>query len=206
MSFCADAPGNLEQVSIGSLDMSLSMAQPITEIVGSEARRQRFSALAREYYEPVYCFIARQVSSQADAADLTQQVFIKGFQSFDRFDLDRAFAPWIYTIARRTLVDFFRSSKPSAELVDEAIADPQSNPRQATIRKDGADTIWRFASELKPQYQQVLLLHYKENFSMQEVARIMGVTKTHAKVLVFRARAALKKRMQAANFKLGEEQ
>ena len=177
----------------------------MTEIIGSEARRQRFSALARDYYEPVYCFIARQVSSQADAADLTQQVFIKGFQSFDRFDLDRSFAPWIYTIARRTLVDFFRSRKPVGEQVHDAIADPQANPREVAIDKDGADSIWEIASGLKPQHHQVLLLHYKENFSMQEVARIMGITKTHAKVLVFRARATLKKRMLAANFNLGEE-
>ncbi len=182
------------------------MAQPMTEIVGSEARRQRFSALARDFYEPVYCFIARQVSSQADAADLTQQVFIKGFQSFDRFDLDRAFAPWIYTIARRTLVDFFRARKPAGEPVLESIADPQSNPRETALEKDRADTIWEIASGLKPQHNQVLLLHYKENFSMQEVARIMGITKSHAKVLVFRARAALKKRMQAANLNLNQEQ
>ena len=77
-----NSAGNLEQFHICSLSMTLSMAQPMTEIIGSESRRQRYSALAREYYEPVYCFIARQISNQADAADLTQQVFVKGFQSF----------------------------------------------------------------------------------------------------------------------------
>lgn len=186
--------------------MTLSMAQPIPEILGGESRRQRFSALAREHYEPVYCFIARQVSNQADAADLTQQVFVKGFQSFDRFDLDRAFAPWIFTIARRSMVDFFRSNKYRGEPVHESIVDPRANPRDVTTSKDGAKEIWQLASELKPQQHQVLLLHYKENFSMQEVARIMGITTTHAKVLVFRARAALKKRMQTTNYQRGTEQ
>jgi len=180
------------------------MVQPVPEIVGSESRRQRFSALAKEHYEPVYCFIARQVSNKADAADLTQQVFVKGFQSFDRFDLDRAFAPWIYTIARRSLADFFRSNRYRGEPVHESLVDPQANPREATSRKDGASRIWEMASTLKPQFYQVLLLHYKENFSMQEVARIMGITTTHAKVLVFRARAALKKHMQTTPYQRGE--
>ncbi len=177
--------------------MTLSMVQTIPEtVIGAESRRQRFSALAREHYKPVYCFIARQVPNKADAADITQHVFVKGFKSFERFDLDRAFAPWIYTIARRCLVDFFRSNRPQIEQIHDSIIDPELNPREKTIKKDGANQLWELASGLKPQQHQVLLLHYKENFTMQETARIMGITKTHAKVLVFRARTALKKRIQ----------
>ena len=177
--------------------MTLSMVQAIPQtVVGAESRRQRFSALAREHYQPVYCFIARQVSNKADVADITQQIFVKGFRSFERFDLDRAFAPWIFTIARRCLVDFFRSNRPQNEQIHDSFIDPGSNPREETIKKDGANQLWELASRLKPQQHQVLLLHYKENFTMQETARVMGITKTHAKVLVFRARTALKKRIQ----------
>jgi RNA polymerase sigma-70 factor (ECF subfamily) len=178
--------------------MTLVVSQSLAQKDKAESEKDRFTRLAREFYEPVYFFIARQIGNQADAADVTQQVFLKGFQSFSRFDSSREFAPWIYTIARRCIADFFRSSKGHHEPVSEYLEDSEISPEEAADRNDGARHIWELASGLKPQMHQILLLHYKENFSLRESASIMGITNTHAKVLLFRARAAMKKRLQAS--------
>ena len=179
--------------------MTMTMVQASPAQTGTDSQSQRFTALAREFYKPVYGFIARQISNQADAADVTQQVFIRGYQSFASFDPDRDFAPWIYTIARRCVVDHFRRSKPATEELGETLQDDSPNPREATLKKDGADQLWSLAAQLKPKFHQILLLHYKEQFSMRETAEVMGITQTHAKVLLFRARAALKQRLHTAH-------
>jgi RNA polymerase sigma-70 factor (ECF subfamily) len=156
-----------------------------------------FSDLAGKYYEPVYFFISRQSPNQADAADITQLTFIKAFKSFHRYDGSRDFAPWIYTIARRCVADFYRQRKQAAVAVEETLVDPQPGPRETADQKDKADNIWDLARGLKVKQYQILLLHYKENFSLRETAEIMGMTLTHAKVLIFRARAALKQRIES---------
>jgi RNA polymerase sigma-70 factor (ECF subfamily) len=178
--------------------MSMTMVQSSTAQTRNDLQSQQFTALAREFYKPVYRFITRQISNQADAADLTQQVFVRGYQSFSRFDQERDFAPWIFTIARRCLVDHFRRYRPESEPVQETIRDTGPTPREAALDKDGAEQLWSLTASLKPKFNQVLSLHYRENFSLRETAQVMGITETHAKVLVFRARAALKKYLQSA--------
>jgi RNA polymerase sigma-70 factor (ECF subfamily) len=162
----------------------------------SEARTS-FSDLARKYYEPVYYFIAKQSPNQADAADITQQTFVRAFKSFHRYDPQRDFSPWIYTIARRCVADFYRQRGQTMVDLEDNLTDPEPGPREVTDQQDGADNLWSLARGLKVKHYQVLLLHYKENFSLRETAEIMGVSLTHAKVLLFRARSALKQRIES---------
>jgi RNA polymerase sigma-70 factor (ECF subfamily) len=173
------------------------MVQTIPKEFEKKETTSSFSALAGKYYEPVYNFIARQSPNQADAADITQTAFIKAFKSFHRYDARRDFAPWIYTIARRCVADFYRQRRQEVLAVDETLADPDPGPREKADQKDKADNVWELARGLKVKHYQILLLHYKENFSLRETADIMGVTLTHAKVLIFRARSALKQRIES---------
>ncbi len=175
------------------------MVQAISGERENESLRRAFTALAREFYEPVYYFIAKQTPGPEDAADITQQVFIKAFKSFERYDPERDFAPWIFTIARRCVADFYRRRKTAVEQLEDTFRDPEPDPHEQTARREGADRLWDLASGLKPKFFQVLLLHYKENFNLEETAQVMGITVTHAKVLLFRARNALKKRLSATD-------
>lgn len=176
--------------------MTLAMVQSVesSQVYGGQAD---FGLLAREFYVPVYRFIAQQVPSPDDAADLTQEAFLRAQRSFGQFDPAREFAPWIFTIARRTLADFYRQRENQHELLEDAHADPGPDPRERLDSVEGADRIWEHVKRLKPRYHQVLLLHYRENLSLKETAAAMGLTTVHVKVLLFRARAALKHRLPA---------
>jgi RNA polymerase sigma factor (sigma-70 family) len=127
--------------------MTLAVSQSLAQKDGAESEKDRFTRLAREFYEPVYFFVARQIGNKADAADVTQQVFLKGFQSFSRFDPSREFAPWIYTIARRCIADFFRSSKGHHEPVEQpaivsnnpVVIPSLDNPVSSVVQLAGLD-------------------------------------------------------------------
>ena len=177
------------------------MSATTTQILAGEQEREApalpFPLLAEPYYGPVYHFLLGQVARREDAADLTQEVFLKALKAFHRFDPQREFAPWIFTIARRCVADFYRQRGRPQDTLDEALADPSPDPHESAARSEGAEAIWEQASRLKPNQHQVLLLHYKESFSLEETARIMGISQTYAKVLLFRARSALKGRLSA---------
>ncbi|HKJ90712.1 MAG TPA: sigma-70 family RNA polymerase sigma factor, partial [Oceanipulchritudo sp.] len=155
----------------------------------------QFSSLARDYYDPVYRFIRRQSPSAEDAADITQETFLRAQKAFPKYNPNRAFAPWIYTLARRQLADFYRRRRPQEAFLENEFEDPADNPREQATSSEQAEQLWKLAAGLKPKFYQVLLLHYEEGFSVEEIARIMRLTRTHVKVLLFRARSALKSRL-----------
>jgi RNA polymerase sigma-70 factor (ECF subfamily) len=183
----------------GNVDASimLTMGHTLRESGAGEEERitLSFSSLARDYYDPVYRFIRRQSPTAADAADITQDTFLRAQKAFPKYNPDRAFAPWIYTLARRQLADFYRRRGPQEAALEVEVEDPADNPREEAASTEQAEHIWKLAAGLKPRLHQVLLLHYEEGFSVEETAGIMRLTRTHVKVLLFRARSALKSRL-----------
>jgi RNA polymerase sigma-70 factor (ECF subfamily) len=185
------------QVTLLNRRVMLTMVQSIREsgAAGREAATIPFPTLARDYYDPVYRFILRQSPSKEDAADITQEVFLRAQKAFPNYDPRRAFAPWIFTLARRQLADFYRHRQQPHDSLEIEPEDPGDNPREQADLSEQAEHVWKLAASLKPKMHQVLLLHYEEAFSIEEIARIMGLTRTHVKVLLFRARSALKTRL-----------
>ncbi len=175
----------------------LAMGQTVRDSGAGEQERVtiQFSSLARDYYDPVYRFIRRQSPSAADAADITQETFLRAQKAFPKYNPHRAFAPWIHTLARRQLADFYRRRGPQDTFLENEFEDPADNPREQATSTEQAEQLWKLAAALKPKFHQVLLLHYEEGFSVEEIARIMCLTQTHVKVLLFRARSALKSRL-----------
>lgn len=179
------------------------MVQTISAESSGENDSPEFPSLARQYYEPVYRFLRRQLPTEADAADLTQETFLRAQQSFSRFDDSRDFAPWIYTIARRCAADFYRKRKQATELLEDRFTDPEPDPHARVAAGEDSAALWEMAAQLKPKQHQVLLLHYREQFSIAETAIIMGLSQTHVKVLLFRARTALKRLLPEERFNGG---
>lgn len=80
------------------------------------------AATLRDHYGTVYRFVRRRVSSREDAEDLTQEVFTAAADALQRARLDAGTPTlaWLYTVARRRLVDRFRAAQPvTVELPDD---------------------------------------------------------------------------------------
>jgi len=152
--------------------------------------RDSFEQLVLRYEQQIYNFIHQFTRHQQDAEDLTQETFLKAYRSLPRYRPALAFAPWLFTIARRTAASHFRSSRHFEELPtdDEQV---QENPANLLESRDEQNSIWRLARTLKPKQFEVLWLRYHEEFSCAETAGIMRTNQVHVKVLLHRARANL---------------
>jgi RNA polymerase sigma-70 factor, ECF subfamily len=150
-----------------------------------------FSELVHLHSRRVFNFLYQMTRQPQDAEDLAQQTFIKAYRSLHRFDTSRPLASWLLTIARRTALNHFRGAKHWDE-VPENVASTEPSPATQAEEHDQVDDIWETARRrLSEREFRVMWLRYGENLSVAETARVAGLTQTHVKILVFRARRHL---------------
>ena len=173
-------------------------ADPLKPCVEDLAARSQsgclesFEQLVHLYENRIFNFLYQFTRHRQDAEDLAQVTFLRAYRSLARYNPALAFAPWLFTIARRTAQNHFRSAQRFEELpADDAVVGVDPAALLASVEEQ--NSIWRMARRLKPRQFEVLWLRFGDGFTIAEAARIMGVTQLHVKVLQHRARAQLAK-------------
>lgn len=152
-----------------------------------------FEALVQLHGCRVFNYIHQMTRQAQDAEDLTQQTFIKAFTNLHRVDTTRPLIGWLLTIARRTALNHFRSARQWEPVADE-LPSTAPSPAQQVEERDRIDDLWAHARRvLSPREFEILWLRFAENLTVAETARVVGLTQTHVKILVFRSRRALMK-------------
>lgn len=162
---------------------------------------EAFEQLVLRYERRIYAFVAQSCRNGFDAAEITQETFVKAYQAIAQFDSKRAFAPWLFTIARRKCVDHFRGLKNILPCSTVEPRDSDESPSQLSHADDPSEIIavederrqlWAVAGRVLSESQfQTLWLHYVEDMSVAEIAKILRRPQTYIKVLLFRARKTL---------------
>jgi RNA polymerase sigma-70 factor (ECF subfamily) len=154
-----------------------------------------FDELVRRFEGRIYGFAVRSCGQEETAREVTQETFVATYQHLKNFDPSLSFATWIFTIARRKCIDrqrkrwFFTSEIP--EQIDN------ENPASLLADSEDAAQLWRTARRVLSDAQfQSLWLHYAEDLSVHDVAKITRRTRTHVKVLLFRARKILARELE----------
>jgi RNA polymerase sigma-70 factor (ECF subfamily) len=159
--------------------------------------RDAFAALVGQFQERIYNFLLKMTGRSHDAEDLTQETFLKAWQGIGRFDPQHSFSSWLFTIAKRTALNHFRSRRPVAELEEAPEPTDDSDPSALLAQHEENRELWSLARTLKPNQYQVLWLRYAEGFSVEETARIMGLLPIHTRVLLHRGRNQLAHLLQS---------
>lgn len=150
-----------------------------------------YAVLVERYQKPIYNLMVRMTGSTWDALDLAQETFIKAFEQLHRFQLDKRFFPWLYTIGLNHSKNFIRQRgamrKSSLDGCD-AECDPV-NPRveeeRLCARLDAAK-ITGALEELPFDYREAVILRYHEELTMDEIAGVLGISVSGAKMRVHR--------------------
>ena len=161
-----------------------------------------FEKLVVEYEKNVYAITQRMTGNAEDAADMTQETFIKAYNSLSSFRGDSKFSVWLYRIATNVCLDFLRSRsrKPTVSLSvedDEGeesqldIADESQSPETLLERGLTRDAVRRGLDALSPEYRQILLLREIQGLSYEEIADALSLEVGTVKSRIFRARKRL---------------
>jgi RNA polymerase sigma-70 factor, ECF subfamily len=155
-----------------------------------------FEQLVRLYESRVFSFITVLCRNREDAREITQDTFVRAFQAMPKFDPEQPFGPWLFTIARRKFIDHCRT-KGRSYSHDKPEESDLNTPAELMARREDAAELWRVARHILPDLQfQAIWLRYAEDMDVSQVSSVLGRSQTHVKVLLFRARMALAKRLE----------
>jgi RNA polymerase sigma-70 factor (ECF subfamily) len=168
--------------------------------------RGAFDNLFARYQDYVYNIVHGIVGSADEARDVTQEVFVQVYRSLPGFRRGSRFATWLYRIAVNRAVDAARSAKtrkwlPLLETL-RATPDPEANPSLSAEKGAERRTIQALLMQVPVQHRDVLVLKYFQDLSVEEIAEVLGISVTAAKVRLHRARHHFKEMYVAA---LGKE-
>lgn len=145
-----------------------------------------FDVLIRKYRERLYGVVYNLTSNREDAADLTQDAFIKAFQSIQRFGGQSSFFTWLYRIAVNSTVSHLRKSRlraffsletvdseaPVAREIVAALTDKSGGERDAYVR-ELQERLNDAMHKLSIKHRTVVTLFEIDGLSHQEIAEIM---------------------------------
>ncbi len=162
-----------------------------------------FEELVWRYETRLFRFLKQSCRNEADAADLTQESLVAAYVNLARYNPERSFATWLFTIARRKLIDHLRVKRPADEASLPEMVD-EEDPSVVLERRDEQQALWQVArSILTPIQFEALWLKYVEEMSVAQIARVLGRMQPHVKVILFRARAALAAELESRSARRG---
>jgi RNA polymerase sigma-70 factor, ECF subfamily len=160
--------------------------------------------LIEKYTSPVFNFVA-QLAGRENATDLVQEIFIKVWKNLKRFDPEKAsFKTWIFTIAKNASIDFLKKKKNilfsdlgNEEIPDfsENIPDEELLPDQALQKLQDSNLLNKLLEELSISYRTVLLLHYQEEMTFEEIGKVLKKPLNTVKSSHYRAILKLRKKL-----------
>ncbi|MBX7044882.1 MAG: sigma-70 family RNA polymerase sigma factor [Ignavibacteria bacterium] len=169
-----------------------------------EGDQASYEKLMKKYYQLIYNLIFRMISRKEDVEDLTQEAFIKAFNSLQNFDRQFAFSTWLFKIATNNAIDYLRKKKLNTFSIDKEIESEESdfkfeipdieNKPDRVIMEDQRKKILDEAIEsLPPKYKEVIILRHKLDKEYEEIAKELKLPLGTVKAHIFRGRELLNK-------------
>jgi len=164
-------------------------------------QQKKFTKVYDRYVESIYRFIFIKVNSQEIAEDLTSDDFLKSWKVFQEEKSEKIRNPraFLYTTARHTVIDFYRTRKPGRILSIEDTKEIEDIGQQLeeieNVRSDLA-SIKSALKELKEDYQNIVIWRYVDNLSIPEISKILDRSPGAVRVLLHRAMKQLKEEVQ----------
>src|SRR5580693_4894197 len=199
-------------IALGNIASVLSVPSEETGIVselkaGSE---EAFAWLIAKYHQPIYSLIARTIPDPADAADLTQDVFIKIYRGIGGFNGDSSLRTWIYRIALREAsnqrrwwlrhkqqevpieIEIAENDSGIPVKLKDTLVDAGESPYEMAVHEENRARVEAALQQVPEPFRTTLILRDIEGFVYEEVAEMLGVNLGTVKSRLVRGRACLK--------------
>ena len=163
-----------------------------------------FGQIVKGYERRVFALAVMILRNREGADDVTQDAFVRAFERLDLYDVRRPFYPWLATITVRLSRNWLARHSPGARR--ETPIQPESSTYASAapaaldvlVADDEGRHLWRLVERLPLGERTAVVLHYRQELSVSEVASAVGVTAGTVKTLLFRARQHLRASLAGA--------
>jgi RNA polymerase sigma-70 factor (ECF subfamily) len=160
-----------------------------------------FEELVRRYQRPISAYVYRMVGDYESALDLTQEIFIKVYNSLRRYRSEFKFSTWIYKIAHNSAVDHLRRTTTreqsiiggtESESFELPIESGRPSPEQESERKERRIEIEAVIRSLPGNYRELVILRHSQDLTYEEIVEVTGLPLGTVKNRLFRAREMMR--------------
>src|SRR5215471_13250481 len=229
-SYPAKVRGNAMKAVAGAttlaeLASALANATEESSIVAElkSGSEDAYAWLIAHYHQPIYSLVYRIVNDPADAADTTQEVFLKVFRGMKHFQGESSLKTWIYRIAlheaanrrrwwfrhkaRETSIEPVESERSGAgeSAMQAALTDPGDSPFDNVAHREVQLRVEEELGKLPEPYRTTLILRDLEDMSYEEIAEVLEISLGTVKSRLTRGREALRQRLTPYVREVGDE-
>lgn len=165
-----------------------------------EGDSKSLDILIAKYLKLIYGFVYKNVGNEAEAEDITQEVFIKIWKNIRKFDQNKNFKPWIFQIAKNTSIDFLRKKKtiPFSRFENEKgqnllVENIAAAPLNLIEKLSDKKTLAVAMESLDYKEQKIINLRHNDGMSFKEIAEIFQESVNTIKSRYRRTLSSLKK-------------
>src|SRR5687768_7402170 len=164
-------------------------------------REDGFEALVLRYQRPITGYIFRMLGDYEASLDVSQEVFIKVYNSLSRYSSEYKFSTWLYRIAHNAAIDHMRRNSVSPQSLETENADgtyqlqiecPKPTPEQDRERSEWRTEIDNVVKRLPAAYRELIVLRHSRDLSYDEIAEVTGLPLGTVKNRLFRAREMMR--------------
>jgi RNA polymerase sigma-70 factor (ECF subfamily) len=134
------------------------------------------------YFDPVFRYIFVRVRHQQETEDLAQTVFLKFYGSLERFTLQKEPLAYLFTIARNTVIDYYRQNKIESIDCAESVA-----AADTTVGLETNNSLLGLLDHLEDRQRDCLILKFIQGYRTEEIAKIMRTTAANVRQIQCRA-------------------
>lgn len=158
---------------------------------------QLFAEIVERYQRPVYNLMYRYCRSEQEAADLSQDVFLRVFDRLESYNQDKSFFPWLYALAVNRATDWYRrdslNRKKLVELQwDACVTDSVSEQEKTLLSQEVVSNLYNALDVLTDTSREMILLRYQQELQISEIAFIFKSSESAVKMRIARGLLKLK--------------
>ena len=183
-----DQPVNPEEKPPGILGEESLLVEQILS-----GEKDLFRLLVQQYQQAIHAMGMSFFRNKEDAADFTQEVFLRSYRSLATFHGYSRFSTWLYRIAYNTAVNSINRRKEYLSLAEDPVS--EEGPEQHILRSAAAQAVRAAVAELPEKYRICIDLYFFYDCSIKEIEVITGFPENTVKSHVFRAKKLLREKL-----------
>ena len=197
-------------LAIDAAVRELTDPELIVQAIGGRA--DGFEELVRRYQRPITSYVYRMLGDLESSLDVTQETFIKVYNSLHKYSSEYKFSTWLYRIAHNAAIDHMRRNSHATTSIEAENPDGTyqvqiesrgPNPEQDQERREWAAEIDSVVRCLPPAYRELILLRHSRDLSYDEIAEITDLPLGTVKNRLFRAREMMRNMLTERGFERG---
>jgi len=161
--------------------------------------KESFAIIYEQFYTPIFRYLYGRTGDKELSQDLTQDVFLKGLKSISSFAItNKNPLTYFYTIARNSLIDYWRRDFPELLNEDQLVSLPDLSVQadKLSLERESRELIELGLSALTPAQREVLTLKYLNELSTREIAELLGKSEEAIRQSLVRALRAMSQKLE----------